>query len=198
MKKNITGFLVATALIAGSAGVAEANSAMRIGPVTSQPIGHYEFCQTYPSECHQISDGDRLKLTRAMWKEVVSINDTVNVMVKPRTDMEMWGREEYWSYPTREGDCEDYALEKRLLLMKAGVPASALLVTVVLQPNGDGHAVLTLATDLGDFILDNLEPRVLSWEDTDYRFIKRQSARNSGVWVSINDSRTRTVGSIRR
>ncbi|MCB1427289.1 MAG: transglutaminase-like cysteine peptidase, partial [Notoacmeibacter sp.] len=54
------------------------------------------------------------------------------------------------------------------------------------------------ATDMGDFILDNLEPRVLAWDKTEYRFLKRQSSRNAGVWVSINDSRTQSVGSIRR
>ncbi|MFP1631339.1 transglutaminase-like cysteine peptidase [Zhengella sp. ZM62] len=198
MKNKILKVLIAGAAFAGTTGLAHANSPMRTGSITSQPIGHYEFCQSYPAECGRTAGAGKVTLTRALWSRVIEINDTVNVMVQPRTDMEMWGREEYWSYPGRQGDCEDYVLEKRRLLMKAGVPASALLVTVVLQPNGDGHAVLTLSTDLGDFILDNLEPRVLAWDKTEYRYLKRQSSKNAGVWVSINDSRARTVGSIRR
>jgi predicted transglutaminase-like cysteine proteinase len=118
-------------------------------------------------------------------------------MVEPRTDMEMWGREELWSYPTSVGDCEDYVLEKRRMLLSLGVPAGNLLITVVRQPNGDGHAVLTVNTSLGDFVLDNLEPRVLAWKDTEYTFLKRQSSQNSGAWVSVNDGRSTAVGSVK-
>lgn len=198
MKNKTLKVLIASIAIATGSAVAHANSPMRTGGITSQPIGHYEFCQSHPSECGQSEAVRKVRLTRSLWARVIEINDTVNVMVQPRTDMEMWGREEYWSYPGRQGDCEDYVLEKRRQLIKAGVPASALLVTVVLQPNGDGHAVLTLSTDLGDFILDNLEPRVLAWNKTEYRYLKRQSSTHAGVWVSINDSRAKSVGSIRR
>ena len=95
------------------------------------------------------------------------------------------------------GDCEDYALEKRRELMNIGVPAGDLLMTVARQPNGDGHAVLTVRTSLGEFILDNLQPKVLSWNDTDYTYLKRQSTENSGVWVTINDGREDAVASVR-
>jgi predicted transglutaminase-like cysteine proteinase len=113
--------------------------------------------------------------------------------------MQMWGKEEVWSYPGRYGDCEDYALEKRRELMDVGVPAGDLLMTVVRQPNGDGHAVLTVHTSLGDFILDNLEPRILVWTDTDYRYLKRQSETDSGEWVAVRDDRGPlvAVGSVR-
>ena len=81
--------------------------------------------------------------------------------------------------------------------MSAVIPAGNLLMTVARQPNGDGHAVLTVRTSLGEFILDNLEPRVLSWTDTDYTYLKRQSDQNSGVWVTINDGRADAVASVR-
>ena len=130
---------------------------------------------------------------------MIEINNLVNTMVRPRTDMEIWGVEERWSFPVNGvGDCEDYALEKQRLLVKAGVPLGDLMVTVVRQPNGDGHAVLTVRTDHGDFILDNLEGRILEWDATDYEYLKRQSIRNSGTWVQINDKRTRFVGSVNR
>ena len=85
----------------------------------------------------------------------------------------------------------------RRQLMQAGIPAGDLLMTVVRQANGDGHAVLTVRTSLGEFILDNLEAKVLSWKDTDYTYLKRQSDRNSGVWVSITDGRDDAVASVR-
>ena len=171
---------------------------MHTGGRTTQPIGHYDFCLREPTECRQkTASGTPVELTRKLWSALVDINNTVNVLVAPRTDYEMWGQEELWSYPTNVGDCEDYALEKRRRLMALGIPAGDLLVTVVRQPSGDGHAVLTVRTSLGDFILDNLEPRVLAWSETEYTYLKRQSERNSGVWVSVDDSRASVaVGSV--
>ena len=180
------------------AGTAQAGAnLMQTGGRTTQPVGHYEFCQRDPGECAEKSSGKPIELTRNLWAAMVDINNTVNVMVAPKTDMEIWGREEVWSYPNKVGDCEDYVLEKRRELMKLGVPAGNLLITVVRQPNGDGHAVLTVNTTRGDYILDNLEPRVLAWTDTDYTYLKRQSAKNSGAWVTINDGRAIAVGSVK-
>jgi predicted transglutaminase-like cysteine proteinase len=172
---------------------------MHTGGRTTQPVGHYEFCQKLPQECNERTPKlAPVELTRKLWATMVSINNSVNTRITPRTDMEMWGKEEVWSYPDSGfGDCEDYALEKRRELMNIGVPAGDLLMTVARQPNGDGHAVLTVRTSLGEFILDNLQPKVLSWNDTDYTYLKRQSTENSGVWVTINDGREDAVASVR-
>ncbi|MBB2970889.1 transglutaminase-like cysteine peptidase [Mesorhizobium sp. RMAD-H1] len=171
---------------------------MNSGGRTTQPIGHYEFCQRYTDECNVVSKSDKpVVLTQDLWRKVIEINNQVNTTIEARTDMEMWGKPEVWSYPTQYGDCEDYALLKRKLLQEAGVPINTLLITVVRQMNGDGHAVLTMRTDRGDFVLDNLEPRVLLWNQTEYQYLKRQSTRNTGVWVSIDDDRQVLVGSIK-
>jgi predicted transglutaminase-like cysteine proteinase len=186
----------ATLLACWSAQAAPA-SFMPIGGPTSQPVGHYELCRRMPNECAERTPGEApIVLTRALWSKMIEVNNAVNVQVEPRTDQDIWGVEEYWSYPGRFGDCEDYVLAKRKLLMQAGVPAGDLLITVVRQPNGDGHAVLTVETSLGDYVLDNLEPRILPWTETDYQFLKRQSARNSGLWVSVEDGTTVAVGSV--
>ena len=103
--------------------------------------------------------------------------------------MEAYNREEYWAYPTSFGDCEDYVLMKRHMLIQRGWHPSSLLITVVLQNNGEGHAVLTVRTDRGDFILDNLNHLILKWKDTEYSFVKRQSENHSGLWVKIQDFR---------
>ena len=181
-------------------GAAQAGQAfMHTGGRTTQPIGHYEFCQREPGECRQKTPKQApVELTRDLWAAMIDVNNAVNAAVAPRTDTEMWGKEEVWSYPTNIGDCEDYALEKRRRLMELGVPAGDLLMTVARQPNGDGHAVLTIRTSRGDFILDNLEPRVMAWSDTPYTYLKRQSERNSGAWVAVDDSRSAVaVGSVK-
>ena len=128
--------------------------------------------------------------TSEAWKDLVRVNKRVNETIKPLTDLEHWGVVERWSYPDDGyGDCEDYVLLKRKLLMQAGWPRQALLITVVRDKKGEGHAVLTVKTDKGDFILDNQAENIVLWSDTGYRFVKRQSQSDPNVWVSLGEPR---------
>ena len=172
---------------------------MDITGKTSQPIGHYEFCRSHSAECSVKNRRDpRVRLTPAKWNELVAVNAEVNRQITAATDETVYGRPEVWAYPDKigEGDCEDLALLKRRDLIKQGWPAGALLITVVRQQNGDGHAVLTVLTDRGDLVLDNLNPRVLVWNATNYEYVKRQSEYDSGQWVSIDDGGGIAVGSL--
>ena len=158
---------------------------------TTQPIGHYEFCQRAPGECRPTGQAAPHALDRRSWAVMVEVNNHYNTTVVPLTDMQIWGREELWSFPGDVGDCEDFVLAKRDRLMTMGFHASNLLITVVRQPNGEGHAVLTVRTDRGDFILDNLVGTIADWRDTPYTYLKRQSTRHAGRWETVRDDRTR-------
>jgi predicted transglutaminase-like cysteine proteinase len=79
--------------------------------------------------------------------------------------MEIYGQAEYWTILTTKGDC-GLALLKRKRLMARGWPATALLMTVVRDEKGEGHAVLTARTLQGDFILDNKIDEVKVWHRT--------------------------------
>jgi predicted transglutaminase-like cysteine proteinase len=174
-----------------------AGASMKTGAATTQPVGHYELCQRLPSECAQLAGSARpMVLTPKSWALLQSINNSANASIEPITDQDLWGVPELWSYPTKRGDCEDYVLLKRRQLMAKGVSGHDLLITVVRQANGDGHALLTVRTDRGDFVLDNLEPSILLWTKTPYRFLKRQSVEAPAEWVSINDGRAPMVGSV--
>ena len=172
-----------------------------VGQLTTQPIGHYEYCRHHRQDCSiQSWSSKPVKLTRERWQQMLSANIASNQAMEPRSDQEIYGIEEYWHLPDQStfyGDCEDYVLMKRKTLMDQGWPASALLATVVLQPNGEGHAVLTVRTDRGDFVLDNLADEVRRWDKTGYKFLKRVAARHSGRWEDILDSRS-IVASIQR
>ena len=188
-------------LLTGHAGAsgAESSAFMATAGRTSQPIGHYEFCQTHAAECAVKSSASaRVRLTPQLWNDLVAVNAAVNLAVTPATDEEVYRRPEFWAYPGARGDCEDLVLLKRRDLIEKGWPVGALLITVVRQRNGEGHAVLTVETDRGDLVLDSLQPRVLVWSDTDYQYVKRQSELNSGQWVAIDDARTNLVGSLTR
>ena len=170
---------------------------MTVRGKTAQPIGHYDFCERHGSECETFSRGkQRIRLTRERWNTLVDINRAVNTSIRPVTDQDLFGQPEVWIYPNESGDCEDFVLLKRRLLAERGWPLGGLLITVVRQENGDGHAVLTVLTDRGDLVLDNLAPDVEVWSDTPYRFLKRQSTYDTGQWVAIDDGRAPTVGSL--
>src|SRR5471032_670270 len=160
-----------------------------VGEPTRAPIGWVEFCVEYNPECNTKSTTPRdVVLTPKAWSDMVKVNAWVNDNIKPITDLEHWGVVERWNYPDDgKGDCEDYVLLKRRMLMQAGWPREALLITVVRDKKGDGHAVLTVKTNRGEFILDNQESEVLAWNRTGYRFVKRQSQSDPNVWVALGE-----------
>ena len=111
------------------------------------------------------------------------------------TDWAHWNVEDRWSYPDDGyGDCEDYALLKRRLLIEAGFPAGALMLTIVWTQQNNGHAVLLVRTDAGSFVLDSEHSDIRHWTQTGYRFVKRPRAGNPNEWVYIDgDSHRPTV-----
>jgi predicted transglutaminase-like cysteine proteinase len=158
-----------------------------VGATTRAPIGWIEFCVEYKPECNSKPSVPRdVVLTPKAWTDMVKVNAWVNDNIKPLTDMEHWGVVERWNYPDDGyGDCEDYVLLKRRMLVQAGWPREALLITVVRDKKGDGHAVLTVKTNRGEFILDNQEAQILPWNKTGYHFVKRQSQSDPNVWVTL-------------
>lgn len=194
---KLTFFAAVMALANASSSFAAPAGTMRIIGEANPPIGHYEFCRTYASECEgAYRDAGPLKLTEEKWAAMLDINYTVNTSIEPMTDQEIYGVEERWAYPRTVGDCEDFVLLKRKMLIKKGFDPSDLLITVVLQPNGEGHAVLTVRTDHGDFVLDNMRNKVMLWADTEYTFLKRQASNNPARWVKLQDGRATAVGSV--
>lgn len=187
-----------TILIASQANARQRNSSLPAVAVssevwqtetglTSHPIGWEGFCQKYPLSCQKRENhAGIIKLNAAVWDLILKTNLDVNAAVTPLSDQEHWGVSESWDYPDDGyGDCEDYALQKRHLLHEAGMPLTALMITVVRDLNNEGHAVLTVRTDRGDFILDNKRKRVLLWNETGYSYIKRQANQNPNRWVSL-------------
>jgi predicted transglutaminase-like cysteine proteinase len=189
----------AVAIVLGTAVLMPAAAGQRplfvsVGPMARAPIGWTEFCTEHSQECNTKAIEPRdVVLTTKAWKDLVHINAWVNNTIKPITDLEHWGVVERWSYPDDGyGDCEDYVLLKRRMLMRAGWPRQALLITVVRDKRGDGHAVLTVKTDRGEFILDNQAEEIVLWSETGYRFVKRQSQSDPNTWVALGDPRPAT------
>ena len=193
-------FVAATLIATEKTGTAQERALfISVGETTRAPIGWVEFCVEYDPECKTKPSAARdVVLSGQAWKDLVRINRWVNTTVKPMTDMDHWGVVERWNYPDDGyGDCEDYVLLKRRMLMQAGWPREALLITVVRDKKGDGHAVLTVKTNRGEFILDNQESEILPWNKTGYRYVKRQSQSDPNVWVALGEPRAPATVSAR-
>jgi predicted transglutaminase-like cysteine proteinase len=166
------------------------------GGITSIPVGASEFCKSHRGECKANPNAvGAMGLTEARWNQLVQINNVINAGVVAVTDEDLYKVAEYWAYPDGYGDCEDFALAKRKALIEAGWNPSTLLMTVVRESKGTGHAVLMVRTDRGDLVLDNQDGRVLLWNETPYQFLKRQSQADAGQWVDLVDPRVTFVAS---
>jgi predicted transglutaminase-like cysteine proteinase len=188
---------IALVILFGMAGAAQGEKASdraafaSVGQETRAPIGWVDFCNDNPQDCRGATAAPRdIVLTQTAWRDLLRVNQWVNENVKPMTDLDHYGVVEKWAYPVDGyGDCEDYVLQKRKMLIEAGWPREALLITVVRDKHGDGHAVLTVKTDKGEFILDNQNEEVVLWSETGYRFVKRQSQSDVNVWVSLGEQK---------
>ena len=159
---------------------------------TKAPWGWADFCTRHRDEC-DVADltPEPVILNAPLWSEIETINHEVNASIREADDREVYGVVERWEYPTSgSGDCEDFALQKRKELIALGLPRQALLMTVVIDENGAGHAVLTLRSNRGDFVLDNRTDKILGWKATNYVFVKMQSEQNPNSWQRIGDPTT--------
>ena len=159
------------------------------------PIGFVQFCARSPDDCKPTGGKPkRLAMSPERWNLLYQVNTYVNGKIAPVSDQDLYGQPEYWAYPSDAGDCEDYLLLKRRYLVNLGFPTDALLITVVLDEKQEGHAVLTVTTADGDYILDNRRNEILRWSDFEYTFLKRQSPRDPRAWVALDNGKTQTSG----
>lgn len=129
-----------------------------------------------------------VSLTPERMAELRQVNQFVNSTIVEVTDLEQYGREDVWALPTSgKGDCEDFALLKRKMLIERGWPASALSVTVGATGQGVAHAVLTVTTVQGQWVLDNLTSAILPPSQTGHVYYARQSGKG---WISASGART--------
>ncbi len=167
--------------------VDQPSSFMSVFGAAEPPPGFVVFCQQDPDECRARSNGEKpIVASAARLRDLDEVNRWVNESITPQTDFDHYGVREYWTIPTDgKGDCEDYALLKRHMLIERGWPASSLLITVVLDENKEGHAVLTARTQAGDLILDNRSKEIRLWTKTPYEFVMRQSSSEPQMWVYL-------------
>ncbi|MGJ8527731.1 transglutaminase-like cysteine peptidase [Maritalea sp.] len=199
-KRVLRNMMIGATLVAALTSTAQAISSNEafVAEVseTSIPMGHAQFCKSHPIECKQNAKLVSYEtLTQGKWQKLLDVNAKFNAEIQPINDIDLYQTVEFWTYPKGFGDCEDYVLAKRKALIQAGWAPSTLLVTVVKQKSGEGHAVLTVRTDRGDLILDNQNGLIKVWSETPYSYIKRQSQVHAGRWMELADNRSIVLAS---
>lgn len=174
----------------GSRGLpAQALSSLEIAP-TIAPLAFVKFCMENAGQCESDGDNRVVALTPEIWSDIVAVNATINRRIRPDESKGSYD----WSLVTSDGNCNDYAVQKRKALIDLGLPVGALSLTVVKARGGIGHLILTVRTDRGDFVLDNLRSSIVPWTETGYQWIKRQSAANPKIWTTVRSpSRTQQM-----
>lgn len=148
------------------------------------PPAFFPFCSREPQLCNTVGTVKAVELTPARAAELKAVTVSVNRAIKEMSDLDSTGKADDWRLPKRVGDCEDFAIRKKQELLKRGWPASSLLLTVATR-GGEGHVVLTVRTDRGDFVLDNMTDAVRDWSKSPYRYFARQSQSIPGKWERI-------------
>ncbi|MEP2471957.1 transglutaminase-like cysteine peptidase [Roseobacter sp.] len=151
---------------------------------TPAPAGFHGLCARYDWVC---APSARTTLDAATARKLArDVNRKVNRQIHEIADQAQYGKEEYWSLPSRRGgDCEDFALLKKKLLVESGIASQSLLIATVLDRKLNSHAVLVFRTTAGDVVLDNLTNRILSWEKTGYTFLKLQNPKALQNWGAV-------------
>ena len=156
----------------------------------ARPVAAWvKFCERYRDECDvDLSEPAVIALTPKVWRSLNAVNRQVNATIQPTTDQDHWGVVDRWDIPADgKGDCEDIQLMKRKILSEQyGLPRRALRMTVVIDEQGEGHAVLMVRTNEGELILDNKRSTIVSWHETGYVFVKREG-QDGRDWVSLGD-----------
>jgi predicted transglutaminase-like cysteine proteinase len=165
---------------------AKSVTSIAFGSRAVAPFGSVVFCQNFPESCQRqgargipVDDG-RIVLSDDLFNRIMRVNREINRRMTPKIDAT-------WHIGGSSGDCKDYALTKRDILDKIGLPTSATLIATVLVPGGQMHAVLVLRTDRGDFVLDNLSSAIRSWTALPYHWNEIQSPDDPSIWLRVSE-----------
>ena len=184
-----TAFAFSNQTTLSHAAMPAAASAMEEADEAMMPIAYLRFCMRNASQCQATGGPELIASTVKNWQTLANVNAQVNARIKG--DPAKGSID--WSLETRHGNCNDYAVQKRMELIQRGFPASALALSVTVTGQGEGHLVLIVRTDRGDFVLDNLRAGVVAWNRTGYHWVMRQSAEDPQKWVKLDGLPAATV-----
>lgn len=154
--------------------------------VAEPPAGYTQMCRRDPAICEAANFAavhDKNWTAKSLIGTLKHVNRSVNSAIRFRED-----RSEKWNaVPLTKGasgDCEDYAITKRMQLLALGFPANKLYYSVAYVPRAGLHTVLIANVDGTDLVLDSRTPWIERWSDTPYVWLLKQSASDPSIWYS--------------
>jgi predicted transglutaminase-like cysteine proteinase len=162
------------------------------GTQVAAPFGFIELCMRdsrvcKPAKARQVSTTETgaVLAKEQRFQELETVNRAVNRAIRPRPDRKINGVADRWQIGASEGDCEEYALEKRQRLIDLGWPSSALQIAIGRIGTGEQHAVLLVRTQTGVYVLDNLRSTILPFNKAPIRWIAAQAHDDPGRWRAL-------------
>jgi predicted transglutaminase-like cysteine proteinase len=133
-------------------------------------------------------DAPPADLTPDVWNTLQEVNELVNRKVVSRSDRQIFGVADYWALPFERkgsplGDCEDFVLQKRQILLSRGLPPSALSIAIVKVSDGTTHAVLLVETNSGVYVLDSLSMWIQPANKIRYEWMEHQVKGEAFYWT---------------
>jgi predicted transglutaminase-like cysteine proteinase len=193
--------LICSTMFAGALAVGSADARSRslrdsslLTPIvdaspTLAPFQHVRFCLRYPFDCKSDpTENERIDLNAETSELLKRVNHSVNMSINPMPKSYGPNLGDGWTIAPEMGDCNDYAVTKRHELLESGLPSRALRLSVVKTASGIGHLVLVVVTTKGDIVMDDLTEVIRPWQDTDYHWLKIQSATDSKLWYEVKGS----------
>ncbi len=141
------------------------------------PLSLQYFCAKNRQECRGGGSG-QVTMTPNLMAVLKQVNVHVNRAIRPQADAS-----DVWSLNPTAGDCEDYVLSKRSLLIRNGVSAGSLRIAYTHTRRGEPHAVLVVRTSQGDYVLDNLNNSVKTLRQSGYN-IRSMSSSDPTRWTA--------------
>jgi predicted transglutaminase-like cysteine proteinase len=165
---------------------------MSLGRAVLAPIAAVRFCMDYAAECAK-SERTEVELTAERWAELEQTNAKINLAILPKPHPDI----DKWSLGVAEGNCSEYAVRKRHELITAGWPAGAVTLAVAKIDTGEFHLVVLVATDRGDYVLDNLHETVIPWRRAGYEWVMRSDAADPRLWQAVDEpSAVKSAGNL--
>jgi len=144
-------------------------AAIAVPDVTGRPLSPLERAARQRDKGYSAKDLDQFVLdqrTLPVTGQIRSINSFINIR-RYIIDPVNWGLPDYWATPQeffrKDGDCEDYAITKYILLKKLGFSVDSMRIVIVQDENLKvAHAVLAVYVEDDILVLDNQFNRPLS------------------------------------
>ena len=125
--------------------------------------------------------------TDGQWDDLVRVHHMVKDRFNYTPDMKLYNTREFWAVMKADyrGDCEDFALTCRKILLSKGWSRKDLRPACCWTETGGYHAVVVAEIEGDGYVMDNRQNRVLAWRDLPYTWDKILD-RSGLFWVAIN------------